>query len=355
MLKKFLKAAMTACLVAGMSVTAWAATDINWKFSGEAAIGQFNPGTKDANDKSNPSYLDSAARMDIEATVKNGPMYVYWYESQRYNNQNRHLDVPVVRLGYNMGPGQFIEIGSVWTGAPFSYHFHGGKHQFSSWGQFVGWCCSSNYGIKYNMLLSPTMGLMAGLYTDHNAYSYTTYYGDPSSEGQSIGLAFWAVFGPLQLRLGYDGATAQQPVVDAEGYGSTQQYLGVKYAISDTMSVALDYITRAINTDPLLVAAYGMSTGNVWTRTEMPLMFTAKGLGPGDLYFLYGTESDTYSWAEKDNKATTYTNLFYKIPMAKGAGFQLLYLAKSTVETVNDVAGDAAGPSAMGGGFYGTF
>jgi len=343
MLKKFLKVALAACLVAGMSSAAMAAENVQFSVQAEALMGQFNPGTKTGDD-SDPAYLDTIGRADFQFKLISGKMYVYGEDSQRYTNQNAYLDSPMVRIGYNMAnPGQFIEIGKVWIGAPFSYNFAGTTTQATGWGMRSGWHSQSDWGIKYNMLLSPTMGIMAA-YTTGN-----TMTGMP--EGTSLGAAWWGVFGPLQARVGIDNETAQDVTTkDAEAYAASANYFGVKYAISDTMSVSFDYLMSSADK-----GAYGLTAGETFNGAEMAIVFIGKQLGPGDLYFQYASDADTDS-ADSDYLTTTvYTNLFYKIPLAKGAGVEVVYLQKSATVKTAAGTGDPSGPTTIGGGFYAVF
>jgi hypothetical protein len=216
MLKKLLKVALAACLVAGMSSVTMAAENVQFSVQAQTLIGQVNPGTKDANGDDNPSYLDTVTRSDFEYKFISGKMFVYGELEQFYYNQTATLDLTAVKIGYNMAnPGQFIEIGKIWIGSPFSYEFDGISTSSGSavtgkqgWGMRSGWYSQSDWGIKYNMLLSPTMGLMAGYTTG------TTMLG--TGDGNSLGLAWWGIFGPLQARVGIDNETRLARTAGAE-------------------------------------------------------------------------------------------------------------------------------------------
>jgi hypothetical protein len=344
MLKKFLKVALAACLVAGMSSVTMAAENVQFSVQAQALMGQVNPGTKSNGTDSDPAYLDTIVRQDFEFKFISGKMYAYGELEQFYFNKTATLDVTAAKIGYNMAnPGQFIEIGKIWIGAPFSYEFDGVSTVAAPWGYRSGWCCQSDWGIKYNMLLSPTMGLMAA-YTTGN-----TMTGMP--DGTSIGVSWWGIFGPLQARVGIDNETMQdKKTKDAESYPASFQYFGVMYAISDTMSAGIDYQMKSID-----LGAYGLTAGETTNDVELALLFKAMQLGPGDLYFQYATDTTTLSADTESGSTTTYMNLFYKIPVDKGVGIEVMYLSKSTVAKVAGETGDAYGPTTFGGGFYARF
>lgn len=348
MLKKLLKVALAACLAMGVSSVASAAENVQFSVQAQALIGQVNPGTKDGAGDDNPAYLDSHARNDFQFKFISGKMYAYgeiqtYYGGSQY--QTSRVDYTGSKIGYNMAnPGQFIEIGKIWIGAPFSYEFDGVSTAASdSWGYRSAWCCQSDWGIKYNMLLSPTMGIMAAYTTG------TTMSG--FGDGNSIGVSWWAIFGPLQARVGIDNETGKADTVkDAESFPASFQYFGVMYAINDMMSVGIDYQMKSVD-----IGGYGLTAGDTWDDTELAILFKAKQLGPGDLNFQYATDTRTQS-ADADAKtASTYMNLFYKIPLAKGAGVEIAYLTKSTVVSTAAGDGDPEGPTTLAGGFYAKF
>jgi hypothetical protein len=353
MLKKFLKVALAACLVAGMASVTMAADDVKFSVQAQALMGQVSPGTKNAADEDNPAYLDTVARNDFQVKMTSGKMYSYIEIQSYYFSHQTTVDYTGTKIGYNFdNPGQFIEIGKIWIGAPFSYEFDGvSTHSGSSvagsgyggWGYRSGWCCQSDWGIKYNMLLSPTMGIMAAYTTG------TTMYG--VADGSSIGASWWGIFGPLQARVGIDNETAQDVTTkDAESYAGSFQYAGVMYAISDTMSVGLDLQIKSVD-----VGAYGLAAGETWNDNEMALLFKAMKLGPGNLYFQYATDTRTASYDSDYELKDVYTNLFYKIPVDKGVGIEVLYLAKSSTTKTAAGTSDPVGPTTIGGGFYARF
>jgi hypothetical protein len=344
MLKKFLKVALAACLVAGMSSVTMAAENVQFSVQAQALMGQVNPGTKNAAGEDNPSYLDTTVRQDFEFKFISGKMFAYGELEQFYINKSATLDVTSAKIGYNFdNPGQFIEVGKVWIGAPFSYEFDGVSTVASHWGYRSGWCCQSDWGIKYNMLLSPTMGLMAA-YTTGNTMT-------GAADGTSLGVSWWGIFGPLQARVGIDNETAQdKQTKDAETYAASFQYFGVMYAISDTMSAGIDYQMKTVD-----VGMYGLAAGETHNDTELALLFKAKQLGPGDLHFQYATDTTKHSYDSDYDSTTTYMNLFYKIPVDKGVGIEVMYLNKSTTVKTAAGTGDPAGPTTIAGGFYARF
>ena len=345
MLKKLLKVALAACLAMGVSSVATAAENVQFSVQAQALMGQVNPGTKDAAGTSNPAYTDTIARNDFQFKFISGKMFAYGEIQTYYSGMTTTVNYTGTKIGYNMAnPGQFIEIGKIWIGAPFAYEFDGvSTGAGDTWGYRSGWCCQSDWGIKYNMLLSPTMGIMAA-YTTGNTMTGI-------SDGTSIGVSWWGIFGPLQARVGIDNETAQdEKTPDTEGMPASFQYFGVMYAINDMMSVGFDYQIKTLD-----LGMYGGTAGETQTDNEMGILFKGKQLGPGDLHFQYATDNRTYS-ADADTKTeSTYMNLFYKIPVDKGVGIEIVYLSKSTVDTVATVAGDAYGPTTFGGGFYARF
>jgi hypothetical protein len=350
MLKKLLKVALAACLVAGMSSVTMAAENVQFSVQAQTLIGQVNPGTKDANGDDNPSYLDTVTRSDFEYKFISGKMFVYGELEQFYYNQTATLDLTAVKIGYNMAnPGQFIEIGKIWIGSPFSYEFDGISTSSGSavtgkqgWGMRSGWYSQSDWGIKYNMLLSPTMGLMAGYTTG------TTMLG--AGDGSSLGLAWWGIFGPLQARVGIDNETRLARTAGAEAYTGSFNYFGVKYGISDTMSISLDYLMSGVAAE-----IWAGPAGEKFNEAQIAIVFIGQKLGPGDLKFQYATDTDTRSWDDDYKSVATYTNLAYMIPVDKGVGIEIVYLSKKTVVTTAAGDGDATGPVTIGGGFYGRF
>lgn len=347
MLKNLLKVALAACLAMGVSSVATAAENVQFSVQAQALIGQVNPGTKDGAGDDNPAYLDTSNRNDFQFKFISGKMFAYGeYQMYRGSYQTTTFDTTGIKIGYNMAnPGQFIEIGKIWIGAPFSYEFDGiSTSAGAAWGYRSAWCCQSDYGIKYNMLLSPTMGIMAAYTTA------TTMYG--AGDGTSIGFSWWGIFGPLSARVGIDNETAKADTVkDSEGYPGSFQYFGVMYAINDMMSAGIDYQMKRVD-----IGGYGLTAGDTWDDTELAILFKAEQLGPGDLAFQYATDTRLYSAAADMKDVTTYMNLFYKIPLAKGAGVGIQYLSASTVNTdAAGEAGDAAGPTTIAGGFYARF
>ena len=347
MLKKLLKVALAACLAMGVSSVATAAENVQFSVQAQALMGQVNPGTKDAAGTSNPAYTDTIARNDFQFKFISGKMFAYGEIQTYYSGMTTTVNYTGTKIGYNMAnPGQFIEIGKIWIGAPFAYEFDGvSTGAGDTWGYRSGWCCQSDWGIKYNMLLSPTMGIMAA-YTTGNTMT-------GAADGTSIGVSWWGIFGPLSARVGIDNETTQAVTTkDAEAYPSSFQYFGVMYAINDMMSAGIDYQMKVVDQG----AYYGAAqAGETTSDAELAILFKAKQLGPGDLAFHYATDSRTYS-ANSDNKAvTTYMNLFYKIPLAKGAGVEIQYLTSSMVETTAAGDGDPEGPTTIAGGFYARF
>jgi hypothetical protein len=290
--------------------------------------------------------LDTTVRQDFEFKFISGKMYAYGELEQYYMDKVATLDVTSAKIGYNFdNPGQFIEIGKIWIGAPFSYEFDGvSTHSGSAgWGYRSGWCCQSDWGLKYNMLLSPTMGIMAG-YTTGNTMT-------GAADGNSLGVSWWGVFGPLQVRAGIDNETAQdKQTKDAETYAASFQYAGVMFSFADTMSVGLDYQMKTVD-----VGMYGYPAGETWNDTEIALLFKAMQLGPGGLYVQYATDTRTASYDSDYELKDVYTNVFYKIPVDKGVGIEILYLSKSSTTKTAAGTSDATGPTTVGGGFYARF
>jgi hypothetical protein len=344
-LKKFLKVALAACMVAGMTSVAMAAENVQFSVQAQALVGQVNPGTKDGNGTSNPAYTDTIARNDFEFKFISGKMFAYGEIQTYYSGMTTTIDYTGSKIGYNFdNPGQFIEVGKIWIGAPFSYEFDGiSTGSGDTWGYRSGWCCQSDWGIKYNMLLSPTMGIMAA-YTTGNTMT-------GAADGTSIGASWWGIFGPLQARVGIDNETIQdEKTPDTEGYPGSFQYAGVMYAISDTMSVGLDLQIKTID-----LGGYGGTAGETTTDTETAILFKADKLGPGNVRLQYATDNTTYSADSETKKERTYINLFYMIPVDKGVGIELAYLSKTETDTVAGTAGDAYGPTTIAGGFYARF
>jgi len=345
MLKKLFGAALAAILIAGMSSVTMAAENVSFSVQAQTLIGQVNPGTKDANGDDNPAYLDTNTRSDFEYKFTSGKMFVYGELEQYYLNQTATLDLTAVKIGYNMAnPGQFIEIGKIWIGAPFSYEFDGISTSSGSggWGMRSGWYSQSDWGIKYNQLLSPTMGFMAAYTTG------TTMLG--VGDGSSIGGAWWGIFGPLQARVGIDNETRKAKTAGADAYTGSFNYVGVKYGISDSMSVSLDYLMGSVAAE-----IWAGPAGEKFNETQIAIVFNAMMLGPGNLHFQYATDTDTWSWDDDYKSVATYTNLAYKIPVDKGIGIEIVYLSKKTAVTTAAGTGDATGPVTFGGGFYGRF
>jgi hypothetical protein len=354
-----------------MSSVTMAAENVQFSVQPESLFAQVNPGykitrTSDGKEIAMPSYFDSVARADFEFKFTDDKIYVYGEWSQRYAGGAAYTDAPWARIGYNLSPIQFIEIGNVWIGAPFAYEFNGIRTQTTSWGLEHAWCCgSANGGIKYNHYLGANGNLMVAY------YNVDTVIGGP---GTSIDAAYSVDFGPVGLRLGYDSASGlAQPTkadtTDPEAIASSRQYVGVKYKISDTMSVSLDLIMTSVNAANY--AALGGSKDDTMSQTKMPIVFKMDGLGPGNLKFLYSTITQTgyasgptniywgtVPWV-KDHKYTqTNMNLFYQIPLSKKGGVEFLYLdQKANVEDKNGnkAVDSAVGPTAIGGGFYARF
>ena len=346
MLKKLVGAALAAILVVGMSSVTMAAENVKFSVQSQALIANYTPGTKDATTgKDNPSYLDMIERTDFEFKFIQGKMYVYGEISQQYTNQNATWDAPWGRIGLNLAPGMFIEIGKVWVGAPFSFEFDGVTTKASGWGYRSGWCCQSDHGLKFNMVFMPTMGIMAA-YTVGNTMT-------GAAEGTSIGVSWWAVFGPIQARVGYDSETAQDvTAVDSKGYGATYMYAGVKASFGP-MAVSFDLLTQSRAAE----IYYGATrSGKFDNSLEYALVFSGKQLGPMDFGVQYAVDTDTKSEDSKGSTVNTYINGYVKFPISKQAGVEALYLSKKTVVTDSTgSAGDATGPSAIGGGFYARF
>jgi hypothetical protein len=350
-----------------------AAENVQFSVQAEALIGQVNPGYKitrasDGKEIAMPAYLDSVSRADFEFKFVQDKMYVYGEWSQRYSRQlGSYTDTPFARIGYNLSPIQFIEIGSVWIGAPYAYEVDGTSTQPYYWGMEANWCCASTQGIKYNHYLGEMGNLMVGYFT------LDDILGGP---GTAFNVAWSGSFGPLGVQFGYDSATSlAQPATtdlkDPESLSNTRQYVGVQYKISDAMSVSLNLIMVEVNSLAAYTAALGGLKDEKQSSTTMPIVFKMNDLGPGNLTFMYTTITQTgyassptnaywgaVPWV-KDHKFTqTSMNLFYKIPITKQAGVEVVYLdRKFNVEDKdgNKALDSAAGPTTIGGGFYARF
>jgi hypothetical protein len=163
--------------------------------------------------------------------------------------------------------------------------------------------------------------------------------GDAQGSGSGNAILAEGAIGPLGVKLAVESGTVDDfanPNDDA--LSKSSNLLGVKYSISDMMSISLDVSARttAVTKDVNTVEA------------SNAIQFVGKKLGPGDLTFTYGSaKTDPSDKTDKDDWTDAYTNIVYSYDVGDPSGkVNFMYLSKAT--SYADSAKDAVTASYIG-------
>jgi len=352
MLKKFLKAALTACLVAGMSTAAmaWApigTTGLMFGASTSASFGQYTSGIKDET-----SYLTGLQESHFSFYATKG-QWSAWGDIEYDDHPQMHTsttsaaktscsgtdstggaiscavvvgkEVDAVNgyVNYAVSPQLSIRLGNIHHLAGLHYsndgEMIGYKAGHAGW-NYSGYTEAPGLGVYYT--ISPEMKLQVSLYTQYAAEM------TGRGEGSATALDFDGKAGAIMYHVGYLTETKADHTVKGYSSGSnTFTNLGVKVPFG-AMYVVFDYATA--------VLSYGSLTHEEKVA-DMGLQFGMKGIGPGELIVTYATQT-TAEPSLKDYAVTcsmaalecqdTDTSILYSIAAGPGT-MQFMYASSS--------------------------
>jgi hypothetical protein len=376
MLKKLLKAALTACVVVGMSSTAmaWAPignTGLMFGASSTASFGQYNTGIEDESayltgkQETHFSWYGTAGKWSAWADIE------YDDHPQMHNSTTsaaktscstnavdgsgdpavcsvvvgKEIDALVAYINYAISPQMSVRIGNIHHLAGLQYSNDGEMFAYvvghAGW-NYAGY--SEAPGIALYYTISPEMKVQLSYYTQYAAEM------TGRAEGTAQALDFDGKISGIDFHIGYiSELESDHTDKDAEFDPNVFTNLGVIYPINEAMAVVFDYTTAALT--------YGSKTHKE-NVTDMSLQFRMTGLGPGGIYFTYspitGEDPDKaytvtggngyafYKWSQTD------MSLAYEIKAGPGA-MQFQY-ATSTFKgtTPAEVESDAVTKTWMG-------
>jgi hypothetical protein len=332
MLKKIMKAALAASLVFGMSSFAYAEDGfmVGGKF--RSYFGQYNSGAVDYS-----SYFVVKEEANVQFKGNAGKLSLYHEQESAtgsdYNNTQTKLSYALpfglLSIGNQTSIGTVPVASTGWTTSNIPNSTHKGL-------AVAGY--SENEGIGLVIPLEGMGMVQFIMYEDADNYGAEAFHGVPSTaDGSSMQLAADLKFGQIGVRFGYATAKTDDPALSTdEAYTTTNMLLGARIGLGENMSVAFDYTTAA-------------TKYSAWAEDKktnaMDFDFQMGGIGPGKLVLSFGTldRVDAYKMA--------ITSVVFDAPVAKGAGFQIGYIANTTTPAV----GDATTESFMGGGLYAFF
>jgi len=335
MLKKIMKAALAASLVFGMSSFAYAEDGfkVGGKFRGY--FGQYNSGATNYSahfvniEEANVQFKGNAGKLSLyheqETASAKGT-------STDYKNTQTKLSYALpfglLSIGNQTSIGTVPMASTGWTTSNIPNSTHKGL-------AVAGY--SEEEGIGLVIPLEGMGAIQFVMYEDADNYAAEAFHGVPSMEGSSMQLAADLKFGQIGVRFGYATAKTDDPTnSNDEAYTTTNMLLGAKIGLGENMSVAFDYTTAT-------------SSYTTWAEDKktnaMDVDFQMGGIGPGKIIVSVGTldRVDVYKMA--------ISSVVFDAPVAKGAGFQIGYIANTTTPEV----GTATTETFMGGGLYAFF
>jgi hypothetical protein len=353
MLKKLFKAALTACLVAGMSSAAMA-----WVPIGDSGLmiqldtsstwGQRNSGVEETS-----AWFQTESETNISLLGMKGPWTV-WADIEFDDNDTmkaptstdpnkglKDLDAVGSYIAYKVTPEFAVKIGTIHHGNGLQYNLGAGaftsSYNHDGW-NYSGW--SESPGLEFRYQINADMSASFAMYSQAAAAM------TGQAEGSANGIQFNAKFGGIAAKFGYL-TEKYDDFSDANDEGQTNTFmnLGASIPIGDAMKVMVDYSSSAISWNV---------ADHVENTTDLALAFYMSGVGPGQIRFTYAMiaqkdADDGYTvfgpggapeWAQTD------MGLVYHIPLGVGQ-MQIQYMSQS--KTPKD--GDAVTASFLGFGY----
>jgi len=345
MLKKLLKAALTACIVAGMSTAAMAWVPVGdsgmlLQLDTSGTYGQYNSGVEDT-----AGYFKAKSETNISWLAMKAPWTV-WADIEFDDNDTmknpraadtdpatkglKDMDAVASYVKYAISPALYVKIGSIHHLAGLQYAL--GFGMVTKTTGHEGWDhsgYSESPGLEFGYQVSPDLLISFAQYAQ-GAIAMTGQF-----EGTAMGIQAMGKAGDIGYKFGYiSETTADYDNKDHEGLSNSCMNLGVKIPFGN-MWASVDYSTFTNNT------WYGADTAFV--TTDMAFQLGMKKMGPGDLRIGYAMIADTLGGDPASAEADL--GLAYNIPA--GPGFmQIQYTTKTTTPE----GGDAVTQSWMGFG-----
>lgn len=373
MLKKFFKAALTACVVVGMSSTAMAWAPIGNSglmagFSTTASFGQYNSGIEDES-----AYLMGKGTTHFSFFGQKGK-WKAWGDIEYDDHPQMHrstvspanagssctdavgdscgvtiktgkeIDAVVGYVSYLPSPQMEIKLGNIHHLA--GLHYSNDNEMSSYVVGHAGWNYSGYTeapGIALYYTISPELKIQLSYYWEYAAEM------TGRGEGTAQALDVNGKFGGIMFQVGYlTEVKADHTDKDFEADPNTFTNFGVKVPIGDAMLVVFDYTTTTLS--------YGIKDHKE-NITDMGLQFQMGGVGPGRIFVTYAMQTgedpdEAFLYSGSGVKwNTTDMNLMYQI--AAGPGAMEFQYATETANSTNaaDVEADAVTKSWMGVAF----
>jgi len=345
MLKKIMKAALAASLVFGFSSMATADVKVNGDV--KAYFGQYNSGADDYT-----AHFINVSEGHINVTGKSGPVSLFLqlesrgdthtevtYEDaagddQEISNSKNNVNNAQLAATYTTG-ALSVKVGTVATNAGCAIGSFGGlsssvTNAIGSIDSCLGYTEQDGIQVKYAI---PALKGAAMLTIE------------PSTGGQNMALNLVGMSGPVYFSIqSLSKVTDKYSDADDTAYTDSVMTIGAKVFLGK-MAVSVDMNSFA--KDSANAAAYETKLA------DTILAFSMADLGPGTLVVSYQTQKKSTSeeLAAYGDKDTVWTNLVYKMGLAKGAALEAFYLSKA--ETPLD--GDTTTQTAFGAGLVANF
>lgn len=347
MLKKIMKAALAASLVFGMSSFAYAADfSVGGKF--RAYFGQYDEGSENASGDKYSANFKSFEEANVKFKGTAGKLSLYHEMETKgdtdFNNTQTKLSYALpfglLSIGNMTSIGTIPMSTSGWTTSNIPY----ATRRALSWSGY-----SENEGIGLVVPLEGVGKLQFIVYEDSSNAAGSTAKGiaaamgattPTSTEGSSMQAAADLKFGKIAVRAGYATAKTDDPEnADDDAMTTNNMLLGARIPLGDAMSIGLDYATSKVSYD---------AWSDDLTTTCMDADFQMSGIGPGKLIV-----SIDMTTVKGDDKLydRTVSSLVFDAPVAKGAGFQIGYIANAK----KPEGGDTVTETFLGGGLYASF
>jgi len=357
MLKKFFKAALTACIAVGMSTAAMAFvpvgdTGVLVQLDTSSTFGQRNDGGDDTS-----PWLQAESETNVSFLGMKGP-WTAWADMEFDDSQTKPgttgrptWDIAQSYVKYNVNKQLALKIGTIHflAGLPYGY----GAGAFTSTYQYEGWdyaAYSESPGFEVSYVIGPGMWVSAAL------YGTTAAAATGENEGSSTAIQFFGKAGDnIEFQAGYMAETYDdfQSSQD-ETKSNTFTTGGVRVGLGEAMSIAVDFASDTLSWG---VADYKEGV------TMYDLQFKMGGIGPGGIIATYASttlsdpdEAFIVTWnmgtlLGYKELNTADLGLVYEIPIAPGR-VQIQYMSKTWTATQSDgTKDDALTQTFLGVGF----
>jgi hypothetical protein len=357
MLKKFFKAALTACIAVGMSTVAMAYvpvgdTGLLLQLDTSSTFGQRNDGGDDT-----APWLQAESETNVSFLGMKGP-WTAWADMEFDDSQTKPSgtqrptwDIAQSYVKYNVNKQLALKIGTVHflAGLPYGY----GAGAFTSTYQYEGWdyaAYSESPGFEVSYAIGPGMSVSAAL------YGTTAAAMTGENEGSSTAVQFFGKAGDnISFQVGYLSETYDDFQSSQDDTNSnTFTTGGVKVGLGADMSIAFDFASDTLSYN---VTDYKLGV------TMYDLQFKMGGLGPGGIIATYAMTS----LSDPDEAMVVTWNygtllgvkqldisdlgLVYEIPIAPGR-VQIQYMSKGLTQTDSGgTKGDTVTQTFLGVGF----